>query len=482
MKIKFILLLLVLPLFVSAQTVTKPGYSVGELKSDFKIFRSALEEGHPGIYRYNSKASMDVIFDAAENSITGPMGESEFKILLSKITSQIGCGHLAVLAPKIDQDRYDKEATAIPFQPYYSDGKLYVLNNFSALPDKGFVGARIVSVNGHSTKDMLEDMFAIMPADGKNKTYKYRNLTYSKYFTRYFNFLYGDTGYYTVEYSSGAGTKVKKAKLAALLVSDLTALRDKKYPRHFLSDPLEFKLESDKKTAYLKIESFDGDVLEQKKIDFPNFIQSVFNRIDSNKIKNLIIDLRNNHGGTDEYGKLLFSYLIARDFDYYSSLTLNTDSFRFFKYTSMSGRKVPGSLIKANAIGTFDVIRHPNVGKQKPSQPIFSGKIYVLINGGCFSTASECISMIHSNTDAVFIGEESGGGYYGNNSGMVPEMTLPTTHIRIAIPLMKYVMAVKDYQFKDHGLFPTYVVIPKIADEINGNDPELKYAKKLINQ
>jgi hypothetical protein len=148
----------------------------------------------------------------------------------------------------------------------------------------------------------------------------------------------------------------------------------------------------------------------------------------------------------------------------------------------MPSSRVPSGLLKANAAGTFDVIRHPNVGKQKPMLPTYAGKIYVLINGGCFSTASECISMIHSNADAVFIGEESGGGYYGNNSGMVPEMTLPNTKIRIAIPLMKYVMAVKDYQFKDHGLFPNYEVIPKIADKINGNDPELELAKKLINK
>ncbi len=482
MKTNSILLLLFLRSFVFAQTVTGPGYSAAELKSDLKIFRSALEEGHPGIYRYSSKATMDSIFEATEFAINRSMGEREYKILLSNVTSRIGCGHLAVLAPKIDQDKFDKEATAIPFQPYYSNGKLFVLTNFSAILDKGFVGARIVSINGHSTNDMLKDMFAIMPADGNNKTYKYRNLTYSKYFTRYFYYLYGDTSSYTVEYISGVGARIKKAKLAGLLFDDLNAVCDKKYPRHFLSDPLEFKLEDDKKTAYLKIETFDGDVLEQKKIDLPNFLQSAFNRIDSNKIKNLIIDLRNNHGGTDEFGKLLFSYLVSHDFDYYSSLTTSTDNYRFFKYTNMSSPKVPNGLLKANAAGTFDVIRHPNVGKQKPLLPNYSGNIYVLINGGCFSTTSECISMIHSNTDAVFIGEESGGGYYGNNSGMVPEITLPNTKIRIAIPLMKYVMAVKDYRFKDHGLFPNYEVIPKIANKINGNDPELEFAKKLISR
>lgn len=470
MKFRSVLLQLLLPLCSFAQ-------STAEFKSDFKIFRSALEEGHPGIYRYNTKAAMNSIFDAAENSITPSTDERKFKILLSKIAAQIGCGHTTVLPRKADQDKLDAAATAIPFQPYYSDGKLFVLTNFSAISDKGFVGARIMSINGHNTNTLLKDMLAIMPADGHNQTYKYRNLTFSKYFTRYYDYLYGDTTFYTVEYLSG--TKIKKEKLAGLLFTELNAIRDKKYPVHFLSNPLEFRI--DQQTAYLKIESFDGDVLEQKKLDLPKFLQSAFNRIDSSKITNLIIDLRNNHGGTDEFGKLLFSYLVSHEFDYYSSLTINTNDFGFFKYTEMAGRKVPAALIKANAAGTFDVISHPNVGKQKPMLPTYTGKIYVLINGGCFSTASECISMIHSYTNAVFIGEESGGGYYGNNSGMVPEMTLPVTKIRVALPLMKYVMAVKDYQFKDHGLYPTYTVIPTIADKISGNDPELNFAKKLIH-
>jgi hypothetical protein len=57
MKIKSLLLLLLLPSVIFAQEVTKPNYSVAELRSDFKIFRSALEEGHPGICRYNTNPS-----------------------------------------------------------------------------------------------------------------------------------------------------------------------------------------------------------------------------------------------------------------------------------------------------------------------------------------------------------------------------------------------------------------------------------------
>ena len=36
-----------------------------KLREDFRILRGALEEGHPGIYRYTPKAELDKRFDQA---------------------------------------------------------------------------------------------------------------------------------------------------------------------------------------------------------------------------------------------------------------------------------------------------------------------------------------------------------------------------------------------------------------------------------
>ncbi|MDI1234146.1 MAG: S41 family peptidase [bacterium] len=462
--------------------ITKESYSVEELKNDFKILRASLEEAHPGIYRYNSKTKMDSVFNSTEASITKPMGEREFKILISKVVNQIGCGHTKVVAPKPDQDKLDEGHTAIPFQPYYSDGKLYVLRNFSTLTDSDFLGANILSINGHSTSDILNKMFSIFPSDGNNMTHKYRNLAAPRNLTRYFYYLYGYNESYEVVYTSQNDSISKKVTLPGLLFDDLISIREKKYASTYLATPVEFKLFDDKKTAYLQIGTFDEKSLRKSKINFQKFLKTTFKTIESNHIQNIILDLRFNGGGTDELGKLLFSYFIDREFDYYASLTMNKNKYEFFKYTSRPDASAPKGMLKANQNGTFDNIQSPNAGKQKSSLPTFKGKIYVLINGGCFSTTCEALSMLHSYTNSVFIGEESGGGYYGNTSGPTPDMTLPNTKIRIEIPLMKYVMAVKEYSYQDRGLIPNHEVIPSISDKILGVDRELEFAKKLIDQ
>ncbi|MCU0522339.1 MAG: hypothetical protein MUF84_16795, partial [Anaerolineae bacterium] len=48
----------------SAQPAEPIVLSPAELAQDFAVFRTALEEAHPGIYRYTSKADFDALFSS----------------------------------------------------------------------------------------------------------------------------------------------------------------------------------------------------------------------------------------------------------------------------------------------------------------------------------------------------------------------------------------------------------------------------------
>src|SRR5215210_7293731 len=85
------------------------------------------------------------------------------------------------------------------------------------------------------------------------------------------------------------------------------------------------------------------------------------------------------------------------------------------------------------------------------NKPTFTGKVFILINGGSFSTTSEFLSQAHFHKRATFIGEESAGGYYGNSSGFMPVVTLPNTKLAVRVPLMTYYMAVSGYKAASHG-------------------------------
>ncbi|MBK8847115.1 MAG: hypothetical protein IPO27_11415 [Bacteroidetes bacterium] len=462
--------------------IIKEIYSVEELKQDFDVFRTSLEEGHPGLYLFKSKTQMDSIFEATSSSITHQMTNSELMIVLCKVVAQIGDGHLKVVPPKVKLDSLDEGATAIPFRVYYADDKLYVQRNYSTLSDKEFLGAQIIAINGHSITDFIKEFLLIFPSDGNNVTHKYRLLSSSRYFTRYFFMLYGYSETYEVQYISQNETTVKTSKLQGLFFDKLNELRKERYPEIDAQKPAEFSMSEDKSSAYLRITTFDKGEFKKHKMDYEKFLKKSFEELDANHISNLIIDVRDNGGGTDEYGKILFSYFINHEFDYYKSLRMNKESFNFFQYTNRPDMKAPKGMLKANSEGTFDNIQHPNVGIQHPSMPTFTGNIYALINGWCFSTTSEFLSLLQFHTKAIFIGEESGGNYYGNCSGPTPDFTLPNSKIRIEIPLMNYRIAVKDYQYTDRGIIPNYTVLPTAMDKINNVDLELEFTNKLIKK
>lgn len=102
-----------------------------------------------------------------------------------------------------------------------------------------------------------------------------------------------------------------------------------------------------------------------------------------------------------------------------------------------------------------------------------------MINGRSFSTTAEFCSIAKSNKRGLFIGEETGGGYYGNNSGSSTIITLPNSGIKIFIPTTKYIMAVNKTEFPDRGIFPDYEIIPAMDDILNNNDVQLNFAFKL---
>jgi hypothetical protein len=459
----------------------KSVFTVEELQQDFLAMRSSLEESHPGLYLYKSKSTIDSIFNTNSSSLNKTMTGREFMLLTCRVSSQIGDGHLKVVPPKIQLDSLDFGPTAIPFNVYCVNDKLYVRKNYSSLDDKEFLGSQIISINGHSIEDFIQEYLQIFPSDGNNLTHKYRLLSSNRYFTRYFSMLYGYAEQYKVDYISLNETALKTKTLQGLPFDNLLKIADERYPAKIEEQkPAYFKINEDEKYAYLKIKSFDKGQFKKNKMNFEKFLEASFKKMESTNIPNLIIDVRDNGGGTDEYGRILFSYFVNQPFDYYKSLRMNKESFDCFKYTNRPDMKAPTGMLKPNKEGTFDNVQHPNVGKQNPSSPFYSGNIYVLINGWCFSTTSEFLSQLHFHTKAVFIGEESGGGYYGNCSGPTPDFTLPNTKVRIEIPLMNYRMAVENYQYHDRGLIPDYTVTPSIIDKISNIDIELNFTKKLI--
>lgn len=465
-----------------AQTVEK--IQREKLVEDFQIARQSLEEGHSGIYRYSSKAEMDRVFDAALKSIDRPMDTLEFYRVMAPAVAAIKCGHTSVALPESIRKELNTSTALLPLAVRVLNRRPYVFRDFSdlATPGQGtLAGKEIQSINGVPASRIVATMLAAASGDGDVETARQVRIGGVRFIGNLISLL-GLSSPYDLVVADPGSKRQQRVRLNGVALPKQAEASKARYPQDDQSGPAAtLRFEDDGKIAQMRIAGFGGFVDAEKKKGIREFYKESFEAMRARGSKSLIIDLRGNGGGEDELGQLLVSYLINEPFKYYDDLVINAMSFSFAKYTG-SKVQIPENRVEKRADGKVHAIGHPNWGIKQPSQPHFGGKVFILIDGGSFSTTSEFLSQAHYHKLATFIGQESGGGYYGNSSGFMPLVTLPNTKLSVRVPLMTYYMAVSGYKKASHGVIPDYPVERTIADLIAGRDKDMEVALKLARK
>jgi hypothetical protein len=451
-----------------------------KLLADLRLARQALEEGHSGIYRYTSKKELDHLFDQAEKSLTRPMTMLEFYRVLAPVVAAIKCGHTDVSLPRDALQAIAARAPLLPLQVRVLDGKVFVFRDFSGRR-AALAGMEIRSINGVTAAKVVGTMLAATPGDGDVQTSRMLRLRGWVFSTQLLTLLAMPGPYDLTVWDPRAKREIT-VHLEGADLGELQEVARLKFPQDQRPrTAAEFKFLDDGKIAVLKINQFGGLAGGRRKMPLKEFYKEAFTALAAQGTTTLILDLRNNGGGADELGKLLLSYLLDRPFQYYDDLVLNALEFSFQKHTNLP-KPLPADLMERQPTGKYRCVKHPNWGEQQPSKPTYAGKVLILINGGSFSTTSEFLSQAHFHKRASFIGEESGGGYYGNSSGWMPVLSLPNTKVTVRVPLMTYYMAVRGYQAVAHGVVPDHPVQYSIEELLAGTDKELALALELARK
>jgi uncharacterized protein (TIGR03435 family) len=435
-------------------------FDPAQLRRDLRILRQALEEGHPGIYRYTPKPELDRVFDDVAARLNHPMTALQLYRVLAPAVARIKCGHTA-LAPSRAIELRLADEPLLPIEAAILGGKVYVARDFS---EEGIpAGAEIQSINDVPIAGILRSMLTVVHGDGDSDTAGPYRLSHGRGFARQLSLIAGVRAPFRVRYSL-AGQSAQ----ATLTGQRLKAMDGPSND----ADHVSWKMLDDGITGLLKISAFAGDA---------GVFDGAFQELDRRKATHLILDVRDNGGGEDELGRRLFAYFADRPFRYYRDLTLNALSFRFLQYVP-DHNALPANmrdLAKPGADHKYHFIGHPNWGIQQPALPHFGGRVLVLMNGGSFSTTCEFLSMLHARGGATFIGEETGGGYYGNTSGDAAKVVLPNSKLVLPLPLVGYYMAIDGTQQGAHGIRPDYPVEYSIDDVLAGRDKAMEIAVRL---
>ncbi len=462
---------------------TPTQFSYSELNQDFEILKNAFIETRVGLW-YNTYAQFDSICTVQKGKIKDNMNALEFYKIVAPVVAYTKEGHCFIHTSG-ETNLYTKQKfTYLPFFVKILEGKVYIINNIDKSNTKGFLVSKI---NGESIDSVMKIFLSIEPSDGYNITSKHHWIESA--FWRYYSYFFPQVKSFTIELINPDTKKhITFKNIPSCTLPELQKIQESiiaTVPNYIYKESSNIKIDSVLGIATLTFNTFKKSKYKDGINGFKKLLAQYFNTIKEQKIKHLIIDIRKNEGGTQGMEDHLLSHLINNSYLKYKYVEIPSFNYSFLKYTDDSDNALFKDL-------TTDFYRN-NDGRylnkkghyegDSVNTSNFKGDIYILISGLTFSGGSEFAALAKNHTPAKFVGEETGGGYYGNTSGSDVFYTLPNTKLTGRIPLCKFVVQENDNSIPfGHGVIPDYHIQPTIGDYLKGNDIEMDYTKKLVGQ
>lgn len=376
--------------------------------------------------------------------------DSEYYDLLQGFAACFSDGHTEVVSPFNWNDNYDY----VPFIAKKYGEDLYIIKIRKGSLDSTFIKSKILKIENTPPMKWIKDRYfqQISSSNNRNK----ENISIYKFHGGKKNEVIN----VTLEKMDGSIHDVP-----IIRNGEQTRSKDDKY--YGISNQIEDSTVTTKwidKTAIIKIKSFFP---EQELI---NSIDYNINSIISNNPRSIIIDLRDNYGGSSRVGYHLQKYLTQEDmFLTFESETRDNNSY-------------------AKSQGNYK-IEHKDYYKGihytiYPSDTIFITSDFpriivptaILINENCYSACEDfLVGIYETNNRPILIGNETGG-----STGAPLVISMPNGgYARICTLRIKFPYSKK--LFIKRGIVPDIQIENSIEDDFNKYDSQLNAAIDFLN-
>jgi len=429
--------------------------SSAEMSADLFLLTETLTSQHSGLMRYTSRKDIEEAFGGAALAVEeGPRDALWFYREVSALIAHVRCGHTRVRFGERDRAAALARRGLLPFEVWLSGARAWILRVLDdELPLRP--AQEVLAIDGLSISQIRERAFPRMSGDGLIGSGKERELEAE--FAELFTLLVAESR--ASEYELELAGEPATLRVKGLAPQEFQARRGARPDRPLVR--LELFPES---VGWLSIAAFGDPPAGQPR--FPEQLEASFRKLRDEKIAHLVLDLRGNGGGRDQYGARLVSYLSSKPFGYFERIEVTADYSSEGEIEERDGRRL--------------MLSHSGLQVQQPQELHFQGDVRILIDGFTFSTAADAATVAHANRLAKFYGEETGGGYEGNNSGETLSLVLKNSALSLSVPQWNYTTAGVGSEHHGRGVVPDVEVRATIEDVLAGRDAVLERALEDI--
>ncbi len=507
-----------------------------KLKKDVAYVKKRLTNMHPDLYWYISKEDLNKKFDSLSNSLNEPLTPNEFYLKISPVVASVHQGHMSMsmVTPTWADSlkkKYKKSVNPLAnFEYEYLDNRLFIKRNFSKTDSILQKGTEIIDINGIKPVDLFVKYRKTFTSDGYNET------AIPKFFARRANSFFinelgfvdsvkmnvvcADTSFYHTVKRTFKEPKKNKKDLAVkendtlannkIVQTDTLPKRSKeeeknlkkakkklaqqKYYRYewfgYDSKTKEYSKEiiypvaKDSSVAVLKIRDFSEGRIK--------VYDTIFAELKKHEVQNLIIDLRGNPGGRLNDIHKLSQYLNDSAFVFTkpATITKRTAFLNIYRGKSVASKilgtpfisifsTIRGLRASRNAEGELQVPIKASKVKQ-PKELNYQQNLYVITDGMTFSAAAIISSHLKGRNRAIFVGDETGGTFNGTVAGIMPNVKLPHSKLKVRVGLMS-IKPQEQTEKEGYGVLPDITIKPTAEDFLNDKDLELDWILNHIN-
>ncbi|MGD9587418.1 MAG: S41 family peptidase [Pyrinomonadaceae bacterium] len=463
---------------IAQTSYAPPKMSAEQVAADIRLLVDALESIHPGLDRYDTKTDRDIAVEALRRLAKTGGNEFELYLALSRYLAAIRCDHTkAELSPAISKHRED-HPSHLPFKFTVIDGRMFV-RDFDARQGSIPRGTEILRINGRQASDLIDEFARYVSVDGYTDHVRPFKLAddsdlLGSNFDQFYPLRYGFRPELALEIRQ-PGAKVEKKAASLISYKKWRSLGDGKAVNNF-SDPgaVEFR-QTGGDTAYLRVATF---INYRTPIDPNKVFSPIFDQIRERKIRHLIVDLRENGGGSDDVGVALGRFLLPERVIIKGALAVKALSVKpelrpFLETWNRSVFDIDPAGFAKNASGLFEKQSAPV--DLEPLANAFAGRVTFLTSASNASGVVILMARLRNVRPIRLVGEETGGSSEGPTAGVILFLNLPNSKIKVRIPVYRSFTGVKNF-IPGKGLVPDVLVRATIEDLISGRDRALESA------